>query len=107
MTSQSDVEAVARALYECWPEEDSGEYVDGFRVSPGGPIPWSAIVEMGHDEPYRVAARAALAADPGRRRMRSAMTRLLDAFTRHSCPVDELQAAVKAARAALAEEDQT
>lgn len=60
--TQEEVEAVARTLYECWPEIDSGEAVDGFQVTPAGPLPWSAIVEMNNDEPYRVAARAAIAA---------------------------------------------
>lgn len=56
------VEIVARALYECWPDWDSGEAVDGFQVTPAGPIPWSAIVEMDNAEPYFTAARAAIAA---------------------------------------------
>ena len=56
------VERVARALYECWPDWDSGEAVDGFQVTPAGPIPWSAIVEMDNAEPYFTAARAAIEA---------------------------------------------
>lgn len=51
---------VARALYECGPEWDGGEFVDYHQVTPAGPVPWSFIVEMGHDETYLVAARAAL-----------------------------------------------
>lgn len=83
------VEEVARALYECWPEWDSGEAVDGFQVTPAGPVPWSAIVEMDDAEPYFVAARAAIAA------MREPTSEMLDASRRalgkHICSLPKAE----------------
>ena len=34
------VEKIARAIYELDPWHESGEYVDGFLVSPGGYLSW-------------------------------------------------------------------
>ncbi len=36
----AEVDAVARVIYECCPDEDTGEYVDGLCVSSGGMISW-------------------------------------------------------------------
>lgn len=33
-------EEIAKAIYDLSPDEDGGEYVDGFCVSPGGKITW-------------------------------------------------------------------
>ena len=38
--TDSDREALARLIYEDCPADDGGEYIDGFRVAPGGPISW-------------------------------------------------------------------
>lgn len=56
------IDIVARAIYENMPETDSGEYVDGFCVSPGGELSWSQMLESGDHAvaPYRKAARAAI-----------------------------------------------
>lgn len=60
--TKAAVDIVARAIYETMPESDSGEYIDGFKVSPGGDLSWSQILECGdqYAEPYRKAARAAM-----------------------------------------------
>lgn len=60
--TESMVERVARALYEVSPEWDSGEAIDGHQVTPPSQIKWETIVECNEDEPYREAARAAIAA---------------------------------------------
>ena len=60
---EAAIDAVAKSIYETMPEHDSGEFVDGFQVSPGGDLSWNQIVECGDHavELYRKAARAAIA----------------------------------------------
>jgi hypothetical protein len=67
------VEAAAKAIYDVAPHYESGEFVDGFPVSPGGDLTWDQAkardAEFGDDPllgkitqfPYQ-AARAALEA---------------------------------------------
>jgi hypothetical protein len=38
---------VAELLYDLDPVIDSGETVDGFQVSPAGPVSWQQLIEMG------------------------------------------------------------
>ncbi len=60
---EATIDVIAKAIYETMPETDSGEYIDGFQVSPGGELSWSQILELGnHAELYRTAARAAMTA---------------------------------------------
>jgi hypothetical protein len=71
--SEERVDAMARAIYELEPFEESGEWVDGIQVSPGGKLTWDKALardaEFGDDPgmgkitefPLK-AARAALAA---------------------------------------------
>jgi hypothetical protein len=44
---------LAQAIYEVEPDYESGEYVDGFQVSPGGDISWEQALrwdaEFGDD----------------------------------------------------------
>ena len=58
------VERVAKALYEISPYEDAGEAIDGFQVTPGGPVKWESLVECYGDaaDEWREQARAAIAA---------------------------------------------
>ena len=58
------IERVAKAIYEVCPIEDAGEAIDGFQVTPGGPIKWATIVECYGDiaTGHRDEARAAIAA---------------------------------------------
>lgn len=62
--TEAAINIVARAIYETMPETDSGEYVDGFCVSPGGDLSWNQMLECGDRAvaPYRKAARAAIVA---------------------------------------------
>ncbi len=61
--TEAAIDNVAKAIYDTMPETDGGEYLDGFRVSPAGDLSWNQIIECGDHaaEPYRKAARAALA----------------------------------------------
>ena len=58
------VERVARALYQLSPYEDAGEAIDGFQVTPGGPIGWADLVEFDDSAAnhWREEARTAIAA---------------------------------------------
>lgn len=60
--TEAAIDIVARAIYENMPETDSGEYVDGFCVSPGGELSWNQMLECGNHAvaPYRKAAKAAI-----------------------------------------------
>ena len=62
--NEAAIDVIAKAIYETMPETDGGEHLDGFRVSPAGDLSWNQIVECGDHavEPYRKAARAAMAA---------------------------------------------
>ena len=40
------IEAAAKAIYDLAPEPVSGEYVDGFQVSPGGELTWEQAQNM-------------------------------------------------------------
>lgn len=53
-------EAIAQALYEAEPIIDGGEALDGFQVTPPGPLKWSSVIEMDADRPYRASARVVL-----------------------------------------------
>ncbi len=65
-------EEIARVLYDLEPYEESGEYIDGYQVSPGGALTWQQACARDaefSDEPLmlpitksaREAARAVLA----------------------------------------------
>jgi hypothetical protein len=56
------ITAAARAMYELDPLIESGEFIDGFQVSPSGPYRWDQIVEMDIAEEWRKQARAGLEA---------------------------------------------
>lgn len=36
---------IAKIIYEAFPMEESGEYVDGFQVSPEGELTWKQLLE--------------------------------------------------------------
>lgn len=58
------VEHVARAIYEAAPEHDAGEALDGFQVTPAGPLSWRQVMDSddGTVTRCRDQARAALGA---------------------------------------------
>lgn len=59
-----EIEAMAGALYMVEPIEDSGECIDGFRVTPPSAISWAQLQEFddGIADCFREKARAAILA---------------------------------------------
>lgn len=55
------IDEAIRAAYEVSPEYDIGEALDGFQVTPGGPLSWSQFDESQPDlaEELRLRVRAA------------------------------------------------
>lgn len=56
-------EAVAKNIYALDPVYDSGESIDGFQVSPAGPLSWEALIESGDEstlDHFRSMASAAI-----------------------------------------------
>jgi hypothetical protein len=58
------IERMAQAIYEIDPYIDSGESMDGFQVTPPGPVSWNSLFEIdeGFEALHKEQARAALAA---------------------------------------------
>lgn len=102
MTIPSEViEKVARAIYEVSPEWDSGETIDGFQVTPAGPIKWDSIVECERHSDWYAAALAALTSS-GWGEMREALEKIAALNDPSDTKIeDDCDRAVALARSAL------